>query len=133
MEGWVGGFLFLASVWILYSGWSHRARILARREELKARNEYEPTALEKRSFATRLSSGAAPLIILLVGVVALKMTFMFNSINPDSGFSHVDLYGFLAFLAAYAIWMILKTSYPLPKAKRGTPTSDTPSDTAPQD
>lgn len=116
MENILGILLIIVSVVLLYAAFQHRRRILAQREELKARGVYTPSFLEQRSAMVRFTSGAAPIIILLLGMVGIKMVFMFNTINPQGGFSRIDLYGFLIFLAAYGAWMITRLNYRTPKA-----------------
>lgn len=125
MEHILGVFLIIVSVVLVYLAFRHRSDIIAQREALKAQGVYTPSFLEQRPAMVRFTSGAAPIIILLLGVVGMKMVFMFNTINPQGGFSHIDLYGFLIFLAAYGLWMITRLSYRTPKASSPERTSET--------
>jgi hypothetical protein len=110
MRNWTGAGLLVIAAWLLSSGLAHRRRVLVARRRSAIFDEPGASRPLDGQLAT-FGAIVRPIIILGLGYFALKVTVVYVLLDGSRFFSLFDLAGLLIFLAAYAAWLFLKTSY----------------------
>jgi hypothetical protein len=106
MRNWTGAALFAIGAWLVYSALAHRRRIVA-----DLRHGGPRQAITANSSLTALGDIFRPLVIIGVVYFAIKVTLAYILLDGDRIFSLFDLSGLLCLLAAYAVWLTVKTKY----------------------
>jgi hypothetical protein len=106
MRNWTGAALFAIGAWLIFSALAQRGRVLTTRRKSEAQ-EVIPT----NSSLIALGDIFRPLVIIGLIYFAVKVTLAYVLLDGNRIFSLFDLSGLLFLLAAYAIWLIVKTKY----------------------
>jgi uncharacterized membrane protein len=110
MKNWTGLLLLAAAAWLVAVALAQRRRVRAARREALARGESTADATLHPSLAM-LGGILPPLVMLGLAIVAAQIVVAYVVMDGGRIFSLFDLCGFLALLAAYALWLIIKTQY----------------------
>lgn len=103
MRYWIGGLFFGVAAWLIVAGLAQRRRALAT-------GWREPEAVSPQSLET-LGYIMRPIMLFALAYVGLKSAFVYWVIDAGRYLSVVDLGGFLALLAGYGTWFVMKTKY----------------------
>lgn len=111
MKYWIGLIALAFAMWLLYSGLSHRRKVVeARRQSALAG---VPAPPERHASLALLGDIMPSLMILGLAFIGAKLTLAYFVLGVNRVLSLVDLGGFLAMLACYGTWLILRTKYPV--------------------
>jgi hypothetical protein len=108
MRNWIGLASLLVAAWLLYVGMQQRNRVMAQVRDAQTTGATAQPLHPSLVFASDLFR---PLVIGALIFLAIKTTAAYLLLDGNRFFSWFDLGGFLLFLAAYAFWLVLKTSY----------------------
>ena len=103
MRYWIGGLFFGVAAWLIVAGLAQRRRALA--AGWREPESVPPRSLEALGYIMR------PIILFALAVVGLKSAFAYWVLDAGRYLSVVDLGGFLALLAGYGTWLVMKTTY----------------------
>jgi len=106
MRHWTGVALVVAAAWLVRAALRQRNRVRA-----AAVRDTSAQAHALHPSLAMLGDILPPLILLALAVVAAQIVLAYAVLGAGRLFSLLDLGGFLALLAAYAFWMIVKTQY----------------------
>jgi hypothetical protein len=113
MRYWIGGTLFVAAVWLVIAALAHRRRALA-----AGWREIEPV-----SPGSLLVFGEImrPIVLFALAYLAVKSVLVYWMLEAERYLSLFDVAGFLAALAGYGTWFVMKTKYSLSALARAVP------------
>ncbi len=101
-----GVVLFALAAWLVWAAWRRKAAL-----QDAARAGAAPAATLHRSLATLAELGP-PLLLFGLAAGGLEVTLAFFLTGEGGGvFSVLDLLGFLALLAAWGHWVVLRSRY----------------------
>lgn len=110
MRNWIGLLFAAGGALFVLSGLMHRRRVLAGREAAKRRGDdsAEPPLHASLEMLRHILPG---LVFFGLAIVAAQVTFAFFVMDGVRFLSYFDLAAFLFLLAAYGVWMRLRTTY----------------------
>ncbi len=110
MRNWIGLLFAAGGAWFVISGLMHRRRVLAGREAAKRRGDDagDPPLHASLEMLRHIVPG---LVFFGLAIVAAQVTFAYFVMDGVRFLSYFDLAAFLFLLAAYGVWMRLKTTY----------------------
>jgi hypothetical protein len=103
MRNVLGLILTLGGTWLLWSGWAWRAKALA-----SPGGDPAATSVSLADFGAIVR----PLVYIALGYLALKASLAYALLDAGRFVSPFDLAGLLYLLAAYGIWLHLRTGRP---------------------
>lgn len=107
MRDIIGLALFAVAAALVYAGLAHRRKALATRGEAPGEDD---DAIDVNSLSM-MGKILPPIIVVVLALVGVKTVFMYFIVGGGRLFSLIDLAGFLALLAGYGTWIVLKTKY----------------------
>lgn len=110
MIEFIGVFFLIAGFVFVYSGSTHRRRVLRQREEAIAKGlSTEPPQLHA---SLEIIAEVVPsLVIVLLSIMAASVAFAFFVLRASHPFSLFDLAAVLFALAGYGFWLMAKTRF----------------------
>ncbi len=115
MRYWTGAALFMFGAWLIYASFAWRRKVIGVWRQngilgaITAAGGVEP---ELSSMAV-FGEITRPIILFVLGVIAVKMTIIYIMIDGGEYFSYFDLAGLLFVLASYGNWISQRTKYSL--------------------
>jgi len=108
MAYYTGGIAFLLGVFLFYWALRHRKQVIAARERAEANGGPHEVDPSWRAMGT----GMLPFFALYGGFASLLLIGGFFLTDLGDYLSVVDLVGLLVLIAAYSVWMVIRTHYP---------------------
>jgi hypothetical protein len=110
----IGAILFPLAIALVYDAWRHRNRFFSARAEAVRHGRPAEHPIAPDSIAA-LGEIVAPIAMMVLAFVAIKLTVAFFVLDTTEFFSSFDLAGTLTLILAYGIWLKTKTSMRMPQ------------------
>jgi len=107
MTYYVGGIAFVLGVALIFWAMRHRTKVIAARERAESNGglrEVDPTW-------QAMGTSILPFYVIYAAFAALLLIGGFFLTDLGVHLSFVDLAGLLVLIAAYSVWMIVRTLY----------------------
>ncbi len=113
MRYWIGGTLFVAAAWLVFAALAHRRRVLA-----AGWREVEQVSAGSLWVFGEIMR---PIVLFALAYLAVKSVLVYWMLEAERYLSLFDVAGFLAVLAGYGTWFVMKTKYSLSALARVVP------------